>query len=364
MSDLRLIDPLRSIEYGDYIRHLHWSEDGTHLLIGETAGGIGIVHLNGGATLTRTIAHATELTDVRWLGCDGLVISSGRGSKKGELRCWRIEDGEIRLQWCSSLSGLAAAELLRPAHDGSGFLSAAGRIITWCSLEGTEVSRFEGARAAICDLQWRDIQDSFISVSHLELQIWKQGSSRPARTFNWNGSPLQLSVSPDGRWIASGCRDQTLHVWRTSSGNDFRMSGFPGQVRALRWSPDGSQLLAAGGEAITSWDFTRATPAGQQPRVIGGHIGTIVDIGFRPASPRQFATIGTDGCWMLWSLDSIALRPMVIGTSAAESQATCMAWHPSGNSIAVGFDTGELALWELPADLRSDFRRTHPSDDH
>src|SRR5262249_22319343 len=51
-----------------------------------------------------------------------------------------------------------------------------------------------------------------------------------------------LAISPDGRWAASGSRDETIRVWDLTPGADGRtdrvLSGHTSTVMALAFSPD------------------------------------------------------------------------------------------------------------------------------
>src|SRR5262249_36199504 len=64
------------------------------------------------------------------------------------------------------------------------------------------------------------------------------------------GSPLKhtvpvtaLAVSPDGKLVATGCRDGTVHLWDAATGHIQR--DLPGEntVDALAFSPNGQTLL-------------------------------------------------------------------------------------------------------------------------
>jgi WD40 repeat protein len=52
--------------------------------------------------------------------------------------------------------------------------------------------------------------------------------------------------SPDGRWLASGAKDNTIKIWDVSTGRLLRtLYGHGAAVNALTVSPDG-KLLASG----------------------------------------------------------------------------------------------------------------------
>jgi WD40 repeat protein len=67
----------------------------------------------------------------------------------------------------------------------------------------------------------------------------------PQRRFEWKGSILRLAWSPNGRFVATGDQDSTVHFWFEEDRRDLQMSGYPTKVREL-WNA-ASRYLATGG---------------------------------------------------------------------------------------------------------------------
>jgi WD40 repeat protein len=51
-----------------------------------------------------------------------------------------------------------------------------------------------------------------------------------------------LAWSPDGDYLASGGRDNTVHIWHASTGLLHHMRQWQNCVLALAWSPDGQHI--------------------------------------------------------------------------------------------------------------------------
>ncbi|MEI9803590.1 MAG: WD40 repeat domain-containing protein [Pseudolabrys sp.] len=62
------------------------------------------------------------------------------------------------------------------------------------------------------------------------------------QTFEWKGSHLGVTISPDGKYLMTTMQEQTLHGWRIADGKNMRMSGYSTRVRSLGWTSDGAFL--------------------------------------------------------------------------------------------------------------------------
>ena len=78
---------------------------------------------------------------------------------------------------------------------------------------------------------------------------------RAPDTFEWKGSHLDVTVSPDGRFLVTSMQENALHGWRIADRKDMRMSGYPAKTRSLSWSFDGHWLATSGADAAIIWPF-------------------------------------------------------------------------------------------------------------
>src|SRR5262249_7459698 len=70
------------------------------------------------------------------------------------------------------------------------------------------------------------------------------------------GTPKVLHLSPDGRQVLAGCRDQTVQIWELPEGRCLQVfRGHTGSVTWVAWGHDGRHAWSAGRDnTLRCWD--------------------------------------------------------------------------------------------------------------
>ncbi|MFO0867995.1 MAG: WD40 repeat domain-containing protein [Pirellulales bacterium] len=108
-----------------------------------------------------------------------------------------------------------------------------------------------------------------------------------------------VTLSPDGKWWASGGVDQQVQIYQAADGKLSRKLGEgPGRITQVVASGDSQAVIAAGEQgAIKAWEVAEGRVLG----MLAGHTGAVTSLAAHPQQP-QFATAGADGTVRLWDL--------------------------------------------------------------
>ena len=114
-----------------------------------------------------------------------------------------------------------------------------------------------------------------LAISHYNgASLWFPNAAAAPDELNWKGSHLDITVSPDGRFVVTAMQENALHAWRIADKKDLRLSGYPGKPRSLSWSSDGQWLATSGAEAAIVWPFnSKEGPVNKAPLELGVSAG-------------------------------------------------------------------------------------------
>ena len=161
------------------------------------------------------------------------------------------------------------------------------------------------------------------------------------QTFEWKGSHLAVTISPDGRFLMTAMQESTLHGWRIVDGKNMRMSGYSARVRSLSWSADGNFLATSGSEHLILWPFDgKEGPMGKQPTMLAPSKARVSVVACHPHQPVMAAGY-SDGAVLLVRLEDGAL----IGVRDADQQpASALGWNAKGSKLAFGTEAGDAGV--------------------
>ncbi|MEA2842156.1 MAG: hypothetical protein QOF41_3486 [Methylobacteriaceae bacterium] len=189
-----------------------------------------------------------------------------------------------------------------------------------------------------------------VAVAHYNgVSLWFPNASAAPDVLEWKGSHIDVTTSPDGRFVLTTMQENTMHGWRLADGKHMRMSGYPGKTRSLSWSSDGHWLATSGAQACIVWPFgTRDGPMGRSPRECGVRNAKVTRVALHPKV--GIVAIGYEDGWIMLARLQDNVEVLVRGPREGEdtSAITALAWDAKGKRLLFGAASGAAGLVELP----------------
>jgi len=335
------LEPRASLRFDDYVADLAWSPDGAQLAV---AGGEGKVALADAGAATPSLAvigeHLLGTLAAAWQPRAARFATSGQD---GAVVLWDAAAARELKRWKPSVS---ATQALTYSPAGDLLATAAGKVVTLWSVDGDRVHAFAPAASTAVALAF-DKPGSDLGVAlNGELAVHRIEKSRyETRRYKWPAACLTVNFSGNGRFIASGMADGTLHFWNRSTGKDSQMRGFEGKVQLVAWSDNSRYLTTCAGNDVVSWDFSGRGPEGTRPIVLSGHTDRVDSFAWQPGG-EHLVSGGRDWRVALW-------RPgktrEAIDVQMTDSEISVVRWSPDGKHVAVGEKQGRLGIFDLVA---------------
>lgn len=324
-----------------YVEALACSPDGSSLAA-SVEGPVTLCDAQTGETWRELAGHGFGTTALSW-SPDGRTLATA--GQDGAARLWDAREGTelARLDggepWVSSV-------VYSP--DGRYLATATGRRLRlWKVVRaGCELLwESEDHESTVTDLRWRPGSSKELVVSSYGgLALYKPGSPESVRRFAWKGSTLTIRWSPNGRYIATGDQDSTVHFWIHATGRDLQMFEYPTKVRELSWNSTSRYLATGGGPLVTVWDCSGKGPVGTTPISLEAHEDFLTDLAFQRKG-ALLASCADDGLVALWE-SGAGKRP--VSAAALEAPATRLAWSPDDRRLAAGDEDGGVVVYEAP----------------
>ena len=271
----------------------------------------------GGAVLTAA-------SDERWLitgGDDGRIVATGKAGPAEPL-------AEEKGRWIDAVAtregavAWSAGKQVRARDSG-------GAVKSWSAPTTARGLGFlpKGYRLAI--------------AHYNGVSLWFPNASAEPQMLEWKGSHLDVTASPDGRFIVTSMQENALHGWRLSDSQHMRMSGYPAKTESFAFTRNGKWLASAGAECVVLWPFTGGGPMGKAPMELAGGADTLcVRVACHPQHDAVAAGF-SDGLVVLADIPSERILPVA---APGRGVISALAWNADGSQLAFGTETGFAAV--------------------
>ncbi len=329
--------PMWSASLPDHVVGLSWSSDARQLAAAAVTGSVVVFDAANGKPVQSLKGHGFGTTAIGWQPGGAVLASAGQD---GKVRLWKdhqeiaaLDGGSL---WVERLAWNAAGTMLA---------ASAGKKVRVWNAEGQLVRELPAQAGTVTDIGWRPGINQLAVLAYGATNLYEPETEELVRTFAWKGSPLALAWSPDGKVLAHGNQDATVHFWYCETGADLQMYGYPSKVRELSWDFTSRYLATGGGPMPCIWDCGGPKgPEGTKPQMLEGHEDHLTTVAFQ-FHGYLLASAGFDGRVILWQPAN--KKSPKVGEHRFESEATCGKWSPDDSLLAAGTGGGELRVFRV-----------------
>jgi WD40 repeat protein/tRNA A-37 threonylcarbamoyl transferase component Bud32 len=151
-----------------------------------------------------------------------------------------------------------------------------------------------------------------------------------------------LSLSPDGRLLASCGNDAKIVLWNLEKRQKLAvLAGHEGSVNGVAFSPDGKLIASTSADTtVRLWD----TESGRELKRLRGHRAESWDVVFAPDG-KSILSSGADGAVRIWD---VSMRQASNVLPGRQQWLDAISWSPDGQRLAaMEVHTGIVRLWDV-----------------
>ena len=319
----------------DHVIQLAWSPDGKTLAVAGVSGPIMLFDAQDGTPGHTLPGHTLDTMAISWHRDSRILASVGQD---GNVRLWDTKTGE---QTAEMAGGASWVERIAFNPSGDWLVSAAGRKLRLWNSTGELIHEYPDANSTITDIKWRYDGKEFAISAYNGVVLYDPTQAEPLRRFEWQGSTLTLEWSPDGKYIATGDQDSTVHFWITDNGQDLQMWGYETKVLELTWSFTSRYLATGGGTQVVIWDCSGKGPANTKPIMLEAHQQLVKHLAFQHRG-MLLASGGNDGMLAIWKVRKS--RTILLADAVFKSPIVGLVWSPDDRRLAVSDENGTLSI--------------------
>jgi len=170
---------------------------------------------------------------------------------------------------------------------------------------------------------------------------WTKSADQQPKLFEWKGSHIAVTWSPDGRFLVTSMQESALHGWRIEDGANMRMSGYPSKIKSMAWDRRGRSLFTAGADRVVAWPFTgRGGPMERDPVQIGPARDAMIQVVAAHPEADIVAAGTTDGAVWFEEIGDPGTNFVMLNAA----KITALVFSPEGARLAIGDEDGNAAV--------------------
>ncbi|BAY20663.1 WD-repeat protein [Calothrix sp. NIES-2100] len=237
---------------------------------------------------------------------DGQILASG--SQNGTLNLWNVSTGELIrtlkhsepvIDVVFSPDGQTLASGLDQGANIRLWNWRTGNIITIPDDSNASTRGFDNFKSL--PIAFSPDGQNFVarSGSGQASQLWNISTGKVLRSFDAKSLINDVAISPDGKILATGIRDNAVKLWNVDTSKlIYTLTGHAGEVRSVAFSPDG-KTLASGSQdgTIKLWNISTGKLIG----TFTAQTEKVWSVAFNPDG-KTLASASQDGIIKIWQV--------------------------------------------------------------
>jgi WD40 repeat protein len=323
------------IALDDYPIDAAWSPDATTLLVGCGEGAVlQLKPAERDPGIAEVGRHAGGVLAVAWQPAGMRCASSGQD---GAVRMWDQRGASTLLQ------GAQWSEQLAFAPSGKQLAVGTGKLLRVFGMDGAQLAEFADRPGSIAALAWRPKAPEIAAAANGGVRIHRVADPPHTLDLPWKGACITAGWSPDGRVLAAGLQDGSVHFWYVAAGKQSEMKGYGAKVRLTSWSSNSRWLATSADEQIVVWDFSSRGPEGSAPLQLRSHTARLTQLAFSPQG-NLLISGSSDRRLLAW-LPGASEQPVDADLLAEE--VVLLRFSRDGARLAVGDRSGLLTCYNV-----------------
>jgi centriolar protein POC1 len=192
----------------------------------------------------------------------------------------------------------------------------------------------------------RSKQELLVASEDGTVSIWRVNNSERLHVEKVSDDTVRsISISPDEKFVAFGCRDSQIKIYDLSDYSLVKvLSGHTMPVFSVQYAPDGNFLLSGGRDAqVKIWDAITYDLIQNIP----AHLFAVNSIACHPRLP-YFASASMDKTIKIWETDSLKLRKTISRESGFNGHSLSInkiVWN--GDQLISASDDRLVIIWDI-----------------